>query len=98
MTTGSYQQFCPVAMAAEILCTRWTIILLREMFAGSTRFNDIRRGIPRISRTMLSERLQALRASVGRMTFDITKVTDELVDAEVEVAVPPSAGTTKRRV
>jgi DNA-binding HxlR family transcriptional regulator len=49
MTTGSYQQFCPVAMAAEILCTRWTIILLREMFAGSTRFNELRRGVPRMS-------------------------------------------------
>jgi hypothetical protein len=37
MTMGSYQQFCLVSMAPEILCTRWTIILLREMFAGSTR-------------------------------------------------------------
>ena len=33
VTQGSYKQFCPVAMAAEILCTRWTIVLLREMFA-----------------------------------------------------------------
>ena len=49
MTIGSYRQFCPVAMAAEILCTRWTIVLLREMFAGSTRFNELRRGVPRMS-------------------------------------------------
>jgi DNA-binding HxlR family transcriptional regulator len=60
MTTGSYQQFCPVAMAAEILCTRWTIILLRKMFAGSTRFNELRRGVPRMSPALLSQRLKEL--------------------------------------
>lgn len=43
MTTASDQQFCPVAMAAEIRCTRWTVVVLREMFAGSTRFNELRR-------------------------------------------------------
>ena len=48
MTQGSYKQFCPVAMAAEILCTRWTVVLLRELLAGSTRFNDLRRGVPRM--------------------------------------------------
>ena len=48
MTIGSYKQFCPVAMAAEILCTRWTVVLLRELIAGSTRFNELRRGVPRI--------------------------------------------------
>src|SRR5438876_406640 len=60
MSIGSYQQFCPVAMAAEILCTRWTIILLREMFAGSTRFNELRRGVPRMSPALLSQRLKEL--------------------------------------
>jgi DNA-binding HxlR family transcriptional regulator len=60
MTQGSYKQFCPVAMAAEILCTRWTIILLREMFAGSTRFNELRRGVPRMSPALLSRRLKEL--------------------------------------
>ncbi len=60
MTTGSYQQFCPVAMAAEVLCTRWTIIVLREMFAGSTRFNELRRGVPRMSPALLSQRLKDL--------------------------------------
>jgi hypothetical protein len=43
MTQGSYRQFCPVAMAAEMRCRRWTIVLLRELVAGSTRFNDLRR-------------------------------------------------------
>src|SRR5512140_453207 len=60
MTQGSYKQFCPVAMAAELLCTRWTIILLREMFAGSTRFNELRRGVPRMSPALLSQRLKEL--------------------------------------
>jgi DNA-binding HxlR family transcriptional regulator len=63
MAIGSYQQFCPVAMAAEILCTRWTIILLREMFAGSTRFNELRRGVPRMSPALLSQRLKELEAA-----------------------------------
>jgi DNA-binding HxlR family transcriptional regulator len=69
MTTGSYQQFCPVAMAAEILCTRWTIILLRELFAGSTRFNEMRRGVPRMSPALLSQRLKELEMAgiVARM-------------------------------
>jgi DNA-binding HxlR family transcriptional regulator len=60
MTTGSYKQFCPVAMAAEILCTRWTVVLLRELVAGSTRFNELRRGVPRMSPALLSQRLKEL--------------------------------------
>ena len=63
MTTGSYKQFCPVAMAAEILCTRWTVVLLRELIAGSTRFNDLRRGVPRMSPAPLSQRLKDLEAA-----------------------------------
>ncbi|WP_349370912.1 helix-turn-helix domain-containing protein [Salinarimonas sp.] len=60
MTQGSYRQFCPVAMAAELLCTRWTMVLVRELVAGSTRFNDLRRGVPRMSPTLLSQRLKEL--------------------------------------
>src|ERR1700750_148978 len=63
MTIGSYKQFCPVAMAAEILCTRWTVVLLREFTAGSTRFNDLRRGVPRMSPALLSQRLKELEAA-----------------------------------
>ena len=63
MTQGSYRQFCPVAMAAEVLSTRWTIVLLREMLAGSTRFNDLRRGVPRMSPALLSQRLKDLEAA-----------------------------------
>jgi DNA-binding HxlR family transcriptional regulator len=63
MAEGSYNQFCPVAMAAEILCTRWTIVLLRELVAGSTRFNELRRGVPRMSPALLSKRLKDLEAA-----------------------------------
>ncbi len=62
---GSYGQFCPVAMASEILCSRWTVLVLREMLCGSTRFNDLRRGVPRMSPALLSKRLKELeRAGV----------------------------------
>lgn len=60
MAEGTYAQFCPVAMAAEIVCTRWTALLLRELVAGSTRFNDLRRGVPRMSPALLSKRLKDL--------------------------------------
>ena len=63
MSLASYRQFCPVAMAAEILCTRWTIVLLREFMAGSTRFNEFRRGVPRMSPALLSQRLKELEAA-----------------------------------
>ncbi|THF58305.1 winged helix-turn-helix transcriptional regulator [Ollibium composti] len=57
---GSYGQFCPVSMAAEILCTRWTALVVRELLCGSTRFNDLRRGVPRMSPSLLSKRLKDL--------------------------------------
>jgi DNA-binding HxlR family transcriptional regulator len=63
MTHHGYKQFCPVAMAAEVLCTRWTVVLLRELVAGSTRFNDLRRGVPKMSPTLLSQRLKELEVA-----------------------------------
>ncbi|WP_432967979.1 winged helix-turn-helix transcriptional regulator [Dactylosporangium sp. CA-233914] len=59
MGTG-YYQFCPVAKAMELLDERWTMLILREMMAGSDRFNDLRRGLPRMSPALLSKRLQHL--------------------------------------
>jgi DNA-binding HxlR family transcriptional regulator len=55
-----YGQFCAVARAHEAIGGRWTLLVVRELLCGSRRFNEIRRGVPRISRSMLSERLQAL--------------------------------------
>jgi DNA-binding HxlR family transcriptional regulator len=60
---GGYGQFCPVAMAAEVICTRWTVLVLREMYAGSTRFNELRKGVPLMSPTLLSKRLKELENS-----------------------------------
>jgi len=57
---AGYGQFCPVAMAAEVLCRRWTVLIVRELLAGSTRFNALRRGLPRMSPTLLSKRLGEL--------------------------------------
>jgi DNA-binding HxlR family transcriptional regulator len=63
VTDTTYGQFCPVAMAAEVLGARWTLVLLRELICGSTRFNDIRRGVPRMSPALLSKRLKELEAA-----------------------------------
>lgn len=63
MNQPGYKQFCPVAMASELLCTRWTMVLLRELIAGSTRFNDLRRGVPKMSPTLLSQRLKELEVA-----------------------------------
>lgn len=60
---SGYGQFCPVAKAAEILATRWTPLILREMICGSSRFNDIHRGVPLMPRALLSKRLKALQAA-----------------------------------
>src|SRR3954462_6819616 len=57
---AGYGQFCSMARAHEVLGGRGTLLIVRENLRGSRRFNDIRRGIPRVSRTVLSERLQAL--------------------------------------
>ena len=67
---AGYKQFCPVAMAAEVLCTRWTMVLLRELIAGSTRFNELRKGVPRMSPALLSRGLKDLEAAgiVERLT------------------------------
>jgi len=63
MAHAGYKQFCPLAMAAEVLCTRWTMVLLRELIAGTTRFNDLRRGVPKMSPALLSTRLKELEQS-----------------------------------
>ena len=62
-----YGQYCPLSMATEILGTRWTLLLMRELLEGSTQFNDIARGVPLMSRSMLSQRLKDLE-QVGLLT------------------------------
>jgi DNA-binding HxlR family transcriptional regulator len=55
-----YGQFCPVAKGAEVFAERWTPLVLRELICGSTHFNDLHRGVPLMSRTLLSRRLKQL--------------------------------------
>src|SRR5512146_504852 len=61
----SYHQFCPVAKAMELLDERWTLLIVRELVSGSERFNDLRRGVPRMSPTLLSKRLGQLARAGG---------------------------------
>jgi DNA-binding HxlR family transcriptional regulator len=58
-----YGQFCPLAQASQALGERWTLLVVREMIAGSTRFNELRRGVPLMSPTLLSRRLKQLEAA-----------------------------------
>ncbi len=55
-----YGQYCPVSLGSEVLADRWTPLVMRELVLGSTRFNDIERGLPGISRTLLTKRLDHL--------------------------------------
>jgi DNA-binding HxlR family transcriptional regulator len=55
-----YGQFCPVAKASEIFGERWTPLIMRELLCGSYRFNDLRRGVPLMSPSLLSQRLKTL--------------------------------------
>jgi DNA-binding HxlR family transcriptional regulator len=57
---AEYHQYCPVARASEIFADRWTPLIVREMLAGSRHFNEIRRGLPDISRSLLVSRLRHL--------------------------------------
>ena len=83
---ASYGQFCPVAKAMELLDERWTMLVVRELGAGSTQFNELRRGVPRMSPTLLSKRLRTLvRAGVvertetdGDVRYRLTAAGEEL--------------------
>ncbi|HMM94285.1 helix-turn-helix domain-containing protein [Phycicoccus sp.] len=83
---STYGQFCPVAKAMEVLDERWTLLIVRELLCGSAHFNDLRRGVPRMSPTLLSKRLRRLeRAGVlerrtegGRTSYHLTRSGEEL--------------------
>lgn len=82
----SYGQFCAVAKAMELLDERWTLLVVRELLAGSTHFNELRRGNPKMSPALLSKRLRSLeRAGViermseaGRGYYRLTRSGQEL--------------------
>ena len=56
-----YAQYCPVVRAVEILGDRWTLLIVRDMLVGATRFNELARGLPGLSRALLSRRLRQLQ-------------------------------------
>ncbi|MGI9202012.1 MAG: winged helix-turn-helix transcriptional regulator [Woeseiaceae bacterium] len=82
----TFGQFCPLAQAAQLLCERWTLLVVRELVAGSTRFNDLQRGVPLMSPSLLSARLKQLTAagvvektgSKGKQSYQLTKAGQEL--------------------
>lgn len=84
----TYGQFCPVALATEVLSERWTLLIVRELLTGSRRFNELRRGVPRMSPTLLSKRLAMLerlgvverfeRADGSRTEYQPTQAAEEL--------------------
>jgi DNA-binding HxlR family transcriptional regulator len=59
-TVKTYGEYCPIAMGAEAIGDRWTPLVLRELICGSHRFSEIHRGMPRMSRTLLAQRLKQL--------------------------------------
>jgi DNA-binding HxlR family transcriptional regulator len=83
---STYGQFCPIAKAMELLDERWTLLVVSELLRGSAHFNDLRRGLPRMSPSLLSKRLKSLtRAGVvervetdGRSSYTLTPCGQEL--------------------
>ena len=81
-----YGQFCTVARGAEVLGEVWTPLVIRELLCGSRRFNDLRRGVPRMSATLLTQRLRKLeemgvierRPAKGGAEYHLTAAGEEL--------------------
>ena len=81
-----YGQFCPIAKASEVLGERWTLLVIRELGAGSESFNDLRRGLPLMSPSLLSARLKSLEnAGVVRRAAAGKKVRYTLTEAGREL-------------
>jgi DNA-binding HxlR family transcriptional regulator len=82
-----YGQFCPIALAAQVLTERWTPLVVRELLCGSVRFNDLQRGVPRMSSALLARRLKELqfagiieqrRGEGGRPEYHLTPAGHDL--------------------
>ncbi|WP_280250836.1 winged helix-turn-helix transcriptional regulator [Nocardia abscessus] len=60
MTTSipSYGQYCPISRALDVVGERWSLLILRDLLLGTTRFNDLARGLPGLSRSLLAKRLR----------------------------------------
>ena len=83
---AGYGQFCPMAKAMEVLDERWTLLVVRELLLGSTHFNELRRGVPKMSPALLSKRLRTLeragiiqrRGEGQRTSYHLTASGEEL--------------------
>lgn len=82
-----YGQFCPIAKTMEVLDERWTVLIIRELLAGSHHFNELRRGVPRMSPALLSKRLRELaRAGIVLRQQEGSRVRYELTPGGRELA------------
>ncbi len=91
-----YGQYCPLAMASEIVAERWTPLVLRELLFGGHSFNDILRGVPLMSRSLLSKRLRELervgiierrrRGSRATPEYHLTRAGEELGPVMIQLA------------
>jgi DNA-binding HxlR family transcriptional regulator len=76
-----YLQYCPVVRAVEVLGDRWTLLIVRDMLVGATRFNELARGLPGLSRALLSQRLRQLcNGGLVERTGDGYRLTDAGAD------------------
>lgn len=90
-----YGQFCPLALASEVIGERWTPLVLRELILGGRRFNEIHRGVPRMSPSLLSRRLKTLehagiverRRGGGRTEYVLTEAGEALAPTIESLAV-----------
>jgi DNA-binding HxlR family transcriptional regulator len=92
-----YGQYCPLSLAAELLCERWTLLIVSRIIDGCTQFNSIHRGLPRIAPAMLAKRLDELeragiitRPSVTRgtpRTYHLTEAGTALEPIVMQMAV-----------
>lgn len=92
-----YGQYCPLALAAEILGQRWTILVISRVIDGCATFNEIHRGVPGISPSMLSKRLAELEdagiivrrgSTNGRgATYEVTQAGRDLDPIIMAMAV-----------
>ncbi len=90
-SANGYGQYCPLALASELLCRRWTVLVISRLLDGCTTFNEIHQGVPRISPSLLSTRLKELehagllrrRKAGNRNRYELTEAgcgLDGIVD------------------
>lgn len=84
---NGYGQFCPIAKTMEVLDERWTVLIVRELLCGSHHFNELRRGVPRMSPALLSKRLRDLsRVGIVLRQEEGSRVRYELTPGGRELA------------